>query len=65
MRKILAAALLAAAPACAGTISLTCARPTGSYKVQVASTGADNPSPAARRSADRCAKAQAWVSPCR
>ena len=40
MRKILAAALLAATPACAGTISLTCARPTGSYKVQVASTGA-------------------------
>jgi hypothetical protein len=38
--KILAAALLAATPACAGTISLTCARPTGSYKVQVASTGA-------------------------
>jgi hypothetical protein len=33
MRKILAAALLAATPACAGTISLTCARPTGSYKV--------------------------------
>jgi len=38
MRKILAAALLAATPACAGTITLDCTRPAGPYKVQIDGT---------------------------